>query len=76
MNNIGISTMRIFEPLALISGYLIATGKLDMPSDLFRSAIMTADVMVIAFWIFDEINNFKLKKKQPVNKRQPKRGNE
>lgn len=76
MNNIGISTMRIFGPLALISGYLIATGKLEMPSDLFRYAIMTADVMVIAFWIFDEINNFKLKKKQPVNKRQPKRGNE
>ncbi|EKN3568860.1 hypothetical protein FG426_002025 [Yersinia enterocolitica] len=62
MYNIGISTMRLIGPLALLSAYFIGTKKIDTPSDLFYYAIMTANVMVIAFWIFDEINNFKNKK--------------
>lgn len=59
MIKVGISTMRIFGPIAVISGFATSSGLLPMPSSLFRYAILTADVMVVAFWILDEINNFK-----------------
>lgn len=59
MVKVGISTMRVFGPLAVISGFAIASGLLPTPSSTFRYAILTADVMVIAFWVLDEINNFK-----------------
>lgn len=50
--------------LSLISGYLIAAKKINVPSDIFFYAIITADVMVVAFWILDEINGFKSRNKK------------
>ncbi|ENW0594267.1 TPA: hypothetical protein KRU84_001972 [Escherichia coli] len=64
MNNIGIGTMRFLGMLSLISGYLIAAKKINVPSDIFFYAIITADVMVVAFWILDEINGFKSRNKK------------
>lgn len=52
MNNIGIGTMRFLGMLSLISGYLIAAKKINVPSDIFFYAIITADVMVVAFWMY------------------------
>lgn len=76
MTIIRLSTMRFFGVLALISAFLIAPAKSAMPSETFYYAIMTADIMVIAFWILDEFNNLTPRKNQAVNKRQTKRGNE
>lgn len=64
MKTINGSTMRIFGVLALISAFFIAPAKSAMPSDLFYYAIMTADIMVISFWIMDEVY-LALRKRKP-----------
>ncbi|EFG2940038.1 hypothetical protein POU93_06840 [Escherichia coli] len=58
MINISLGTMRFFGLLSIISSYFIAIKKIDVPSDIFFYTIMTANVMVISFWVIDEINNF------------------
>lgn len=63
MVNVNISTMRVFGPLALLSGLAISKKWLPVPNDLFYYAILAADVMVVTFWIFDEINNYRSKRK-------------